>query len=92
MSDEPSMSGGQEGERVNETKRLSLPNGPFPGRAVVPQVGAWSVPYQEQGGEGEEMEWPVGQAVLNPFKNISLLFGCRAFFVVRRIFRCSARL
>lgn len=22
------------------------------------------------------MEWPVGQAVLNPFKNISLLFGC----------------
>ena len=22
------------------------------------------------------MEWAVGQAVLNPFKNISLLFGC----------------
>ena len=44
MSDEPSMAGGQEGERASETKRLSLPNGPFPGRAVVPQVGAWSVP------------------------------------------------
>ena len=67
MSDEPSMAGGQEGERVSETKRLSLPNGPFPGRAVR-QVGAWNMPISgTEGGEVGEMEWEVGQAVLNPF-------------------------
>lgn len=62
MSDEPSMAGGQEGERVSETQRQ---------RDSVYQIS----PFQEgrrqhlRWGHGEvgEMEWEVGQAVLNPF-------------------------
>lgn len=48
---------------------------PFPGRAVVPQVGAWERPISEWvervGGDGV-----VRTGCAKSFKNISLLFGC----------------